>query len=391
MARPRVAIISTVSRPNSHADVIATRLIKGYEFQGARVEPRVEVVSLYLEQTPDNDMGVAIVDAHNIPRFPTVAEAITCGGRGVNVDGVVIIGEHGEYESNEFEQKLYPRRRLFDAAVGTMVGAGRTVPVFNDKHLSWAFSDARAMYDTAQRLGIPFLAGSTVPLAWRLPRGTEWPLGEPMTEIVAVGYGPVESYGFHILEGLQVHAERRAGGEQGVVAVQAFRGEDALQAVRDGTVNADLLDAALGAFHLDPAEHEQAKLSVQEMFVVEYADGLRAAAVNCGGVITNFSAAAVGPNHEMACQMPLQGFPFGHFIYLVRQIESLVLNGVAPYPIERTLLTTGILDAAMHSRQADGTRLSTPELAIAYQPAPSVPDTAVFDPVPEPTANVTES
>jgi hypothetical protein len=358
-------------------------LIKGYEFRGAHIQPRVEVVSMYIEQFPDNDMGVAITDELGIPRFPTVAEAIAVGTSGVNVDGVIIVGEHGEYEENEFEQKLYPRRRLFDAAVSTMIGAGKTVPIFNDKHLAWAFGDARAIYDTAQRLKIPFLAGSTVPLAWRIPQGTEWPLGEPMTEIIAAGYGPTESYGFHILEGLQVHAERRAGGESGVVAVQALSGDAALRAVADGTVNPVLLDRVLRTFDLDEAGLEQAKRSIKDVFLIEYADGLRATMVNCEEPIRNFAAAAIGPGQEMACQMSLQDFPFPHFIYLVRQIESMILNGVAPYPIERTLLTTGMLDAAMHSRHAGGVRLETPELAISYQPASQIPDTAVFDPLPE--------
>ncbi len=383
MARPKVAVITTVYRPGSHADVIATRLIKGYEFQGAHVEPRVEVVSMYLEQVPENDMGIAITDEYNIPRFPTVAEAITVGRSGVNVDGVVIIGEHGEYEYNEFEQKLYPRRRLFDAAVSTMIGGGKTVPIFNDKHLAQTFSDAKAMYDTAQRLNIPFLAGSTVPLAWRIPTGTEWPLGEPMTEAVLAGFGPTEIYGFHNLEGLQVHAERRANGERGVVAVQAFTGDAASRAVDNGTVNADLLDKALRTFDLDPDLRDQARQSVKDVFIVEYADGLRAAVVNCDDIVKNFGIAAKGPNHEMACQMYLEGFPHGHFIFLVRQIESMILNGVSPYPIERTLLTTGILDAAMHSRRAEGARRETPELGIVYQPAAHIPDTGVFDPLPE--------
>jgi hypothetical protein len=391
MTRPKIAVITTVYFPDSHADVIATRLIKGYEFQGEHVDPRIDVVSMYLEQIAENDMGVAITDEYNVPRYPTVGEAITCGGSGIAVDGVVIIGEHGDFEYNEFEQKLYPRRRLFDAAVATMIGAGKTIPIFNDKHLSWAFSDARAMYDTAQRLGIPFLAGSTIPLAWRIPTGTEWPFGAPMAEIVIAGYGPTEVYGFHILEGLQVHAERRAGGEHGVVAVQALTGDAAVAAVRDGTVNADLLDKALGTFDITDAEREQAKQSAKDVFLVEYADGLRAAVVNCDAVIRNFGCAAKGPNHDMACQIWLQGYPHGHFIFLTRQIESMILNGVSPYPIERTYLTTGILDAAMRSRHDGGTRRDTPELAISYQFPEHVPDTGVHDPLPEPVAVTTES
>jgi hypothetical protein len=381
MSRPKVAVITTIYFPASHADVIASRLIQGYEWQGQHVEPRVEVASIYLEQTRDDDMGVELIERFGIPRYETVAEAIACGTSGVNVDGVVIIGEHGDFELNEFEQKLYPRRRLFDAAVGAMIGAGRFVPIFNDKHLSWSWTDAHAMYTTAQRLGIPLLAGSTIPLAWRVPTGTDWPLGEPMDEIVVVGYGPTEIYGFHNLEGLQVFAERRRGGETGVVAVRALTGEDAVRAVNDGTVNADLLDRALGAFDLDAADRERAKQSAKDVFLVEYADGLRAAVVNCDDVIHNWGIAARGPAHEMTCQIWLQGHPHGHFIFMVRQIESMLANGAAPYPIERTLLTTGVLDAAMRSRHDGGERRETPELAIAYQPVDRVPDTGVHEPL----------
>jgi hypothetical protein len=386
MSHPRVAVITTAYFPDSHADVVATRLIKGYEWNGEHVDSRVEVVSFYLEQIDERDIGVAITDEHNIPRYPTVAEAISRGGTGVNVDGVIIIGEHGEFEYNEFEQKLYPRRRLFDAAVSTMVGAGRFVPIFNDKHLAWSFTDAHAMYTTAKRLGIPFLAGSTVPLAWRVPTAAEWPMGAEMTDIVTVAYGPTEVYGFHILEGMQVHAERRNGGETGVRAVRGLTGEAAKAAIADGTVDPDLLEKALQAFNLSDDEREQARRSVKDVFIVDYADGLRGAVVNCDEVLQNFAAAAKGPDAEMACQMALQGHPYPHFIYLTRHAETLMLDGKPAYPVERTYLTTGILDAAMRSRHDGGVRRDTPELSIAYDVPERIPDTAVYDPLPEPVA-----
>jgi len=382
MSRPRVAVITTIYFADSHADVIASRLMRGYGFNGQHTEPRVEVVSICIEQVDDKDIGVEIAERCNVPRFSTVAEAITLGGSGFNVDGVVIIGEHGDFEYNEYEQKLYPRRRLFDAAVATMIGAGTFVPIFNDKHLAWSFSDAIAMYDTARRFDIPLLAGSTVPLAWRIPTGTEWPHGAEMREIVVAGYGPTEIYGFHNLEALQVHAERRKGAEVGVVAVRALSGEDAVRAIDDGLVNQKLLDNALRSFDLDDADREQARRSAKDVFLIDYADGLRAAVVNCDDVIKNWGIAATGPSHDMACQIWLQGYPHGHFIFLVRQIEAMILSGASPYPVERTLLTTGMLDAAMRSRHDSGERRETPELAISYTPADYVSDTGVFDPLP---------
>ena len=383
LTRPKVAMIVTTYFAKSHADVIGTRLIEGYEFAGQTIDSRVEVVSLYLEQLGDSwdegvrpDIGQEIIQRNGIPRFPTVAEAIGLGKPGVHVDGVVIIGEHGDYEYNEFAQKLYPRRRLFDAAVSTMISAGRTVPIFCDKHLAWSFADAEAMLDTAERLTIPVLAGSSVPLSWRLPQGAQWPLGEPIEEAVGVGYGPSEVYGFHILEGLQSVIERRSGAETGVRSVRALTGAAAVDACRSGLVSGPLLDQALDTFDLNADEKGRAVESVKDVFLVEYVDGLRAAVVNCDQVVGNFAVAARGLGLDLACQLWLQGEPHSHFIFLVRQIEALMLSGEAPYPVERTLLTTGVLEAAMRSRVDQHLR-ETPQLAISYSPAVSVADTGL--------------
>lgn len=400
MTRPKIALIVTTYFHASHADVAGTRLIEGYPWQGQHIDSRVEVVSMYLEQLGDHprpagdpvgsngsrpDIGIEISDRAGIPRYPTVAEAIGCGRGGVAVDGVVIIGEHGDYEYNEFGQKLYPRRRLFDAAVATMISAGTFVPIFNDKHLAWSFADARAMYDTAHRLGIPLLAGSSIPVAWRIPTGAQWPFGAAMTDIVVIGYGPLEIYGFHNLEALQVLAERRAGGEAGVVSVRGLSGADAATALTDGTVDRQLFDRALAAFDLDDAARVAARNAPQDVFVIEYVDGLRAAVVNCQGSLQGFAAAAAGPENELTCRMWLQGAPeHGHFIFLVRQMESLIIAGEPAYPVERTLLTTGILDAALHSRHDGGTTRSTPELQIAYTPVDHIADTGIDLPLPEP-------
>lgn len=90
-SRPRIAVVVTEFAPHTHADVIVSRLIKGYHWKGEQVAPRVEVASLYLDQKPSHDIGVAMANEHGIPIFDTIGEALTLGGQGINVDGVVLV------------------------------------------------------------------------------------------------------------------------------------------------------------------------------------------------------------------------------------------------------------------------------------------------------------
>ena len=62
--------------------------------------------------------------------------------------------------------------------------------------------------------------------------------------------------------------------------------------------------------------------------------------------------------------------PFGHFGHLVRAVERMVATGKSSYPVERSLLTTGMLAALLQSRSEGGTTIATPHLAeIRYQAA----------------------
>ena len=61
--------------------------------------------------------------------------------------------------------------------------------------------------------------------------------------------------------------------------------------------------------------------------------------------------------------------PFGHFTFLVEGIERMMHTGQPTWPVERTLLSTGMLDALLTSKLRGGVRLETPHLQIAYQPA----------------------
>jgi hypothetical protein len=380
-----VAACVTAYWTPAHADVIVTKLLKGYDLFGEWTTPRIKVASLYMDQTPENDIGHALAKEHGVPVFESIPEALGVGKPGVNVDGVILIGEHGEYGFNELGQEVYPRRRFFEAAFATMYAANRFVPVFNDKHLAYLFEDAEWMVNTAKRFNIPMLAGSTLPLAWREP-ALQWPLGvEGVSDALVVAYGPIERYGYHALEALQCMVERRAGGETGVKSIQCLEGAAVWEAGREGRWSQELFDAALTTIPGTETVDAERDTPNPIAFLIEYNDGLRGTMILLDEVIVLFGFAARRGDEIDACLFFLQDEPpYGHFTFLVRQIESMVMSGQSPYPIERTLLTTGMTDYAMRSRHQGHGKLETPMLDIAYTAAETVNDWGLGKPLPWP-------
>lgn len=393
--KPRIAVILTTYFRGSHSDVVVGRLLDGYCIAGVEQEPQVEVVAGYLEllgdpyggEDPRHDIGVEKFRAHGIPLFDSVAEAIGVGGHGVAVDAVLVIGEHGGYEENVYGQRLYPRKRLVDATLSTMWAAGQFVPVFTDKQLAWRTRDAQQMVDDCRRFGVPLMAGSSIPLAWRTGDAA-WPLDEPMEASVVVAFGTADVYGPHLLELSQSFAERRRGRETGVARVAALSGAQARDAIATGQMDRELYRQALEVLDLDQQARERIDVAGIDVFEVTYRDGLRSWIVIHDG-LNRFGVAARGPHANTVTRVWAQRGPgFEHFSYLVRNIEQFFRTGVSPWPIERVLLTTGILDAAMRSRYASGSSgspspIDTPELDVQYETIGSQTFHAHDVPVPE--------
>jgi hypothetical protein len=216
-------------------------------------------------------------------------------------------------------------------------------------------------------LNIPLLAGSTLPLCWRRPF-LEHELHSPIEEALSIGYGGVESYGFHALETLQCMVERRQGGETGVAAVQCLEGEAVWEAGRESRWSRELAEAACAAIEETPDSEMDASGVSPAAFLIEYRDGLRAAVLMLNGYVHDFAYAARVGDEVQATEFYLQrDFPHGHFNFLCLNFEDMVLSGTPPYPAERTLLTTGIMDAVMISRHNGHTRVETPHLGISYR------------------------
>lgn len=364
-APKRIAAIITEFRPNSHAEVILGKYFEGYNRDFKEPYPRSKIVSLFTEQVPKNDGSREFSKKYNVPIFRTVVDALTLGGDDLAVDGVILIGEHGDYAYNDKEQKLYPRFEMFLKITDVFRQYKKSVPVFNDKHLSWSWKQSKRMVDISRELHFPMFAGSSVPVAFRTP-ALDSPYGVSQKHAVAISYSGLDIYGFHLLEALQCVVERRKGGETGVRAVQCLENQDCWDYIEENEWVKRLFNEALSNSNTRK-EGEMTKLVKKPtVFVVHYNDGLQAAAFLMTGMVEDFTVAVdvVGQVEPYSVLMDLQkGRPHHHFSCLVKNIEKLFETGEPPYPVERTMLTSGILDYELESRIQGYKKLNTHPLA----------------------------
>lgn len=384
--RKRLAVVTTLWNYRSHAWHMAERFLVGYPLRGKWHRPPLEVVSAYVDQTPDGDLSRKRSEEFGFKIYPTVAEAVCCGGDKLAVDAVLLIGEHGNYPINEIGQKQYPRYQLFKQIVEVYKRDGRTAPIFNDKHLSWKFEWAKEMVDTSRAMKFPFLAGSSLPVTWRMP-AIDLPYGAEVDEVLCVAHGATDVYDFHALEALQSFVERRRGGETGVKSMHALRGDSVWKAMQAGSWTGGgwdpvLFEACLSRSHTlqQPESYshryptpEQIRAWVKEpvAYRFEYIDGLKATMLLMNGLTSDFLVAARVKGQAEPLSTLYHLPPNPNVVYsaaLMSQAEKMFVTGTAPYPVERTLLTSGLVQAGLQSLAAGQIRQETPHLAVRYQP-----------------------
>ncbi len=381
--KPRVAFIGTEVRTHSHAQHFLDRHAMGYTWQGRWQEPRVEIVSVYIDQSPERDLTDERVRRYGLNRVPTLEDALTLGGSKLAVDGVIVIGEHGDYPVNEKGQRRYPRYEWFKRVVKIFEESGRSVPVFNDKHLSTVWEECVEMVDDSRRLEFPFLAGSSLPVTRRMP-AIDMPWGAALRESVCVAYGGVDSYDFHAWETAQCMSERRAGGECGIRQVHALKGDRLWQrlAQDDCQTTRKLIVSALTRSHNLPVQtgFPVAPVSMPWLqdtmpdtigFLAEHRDGFRTTVLltdiqdfNYAGMLDDGSIVSC----QMYLPMPGHGSTTADFFNpLARHIETMMIERRAPYPVERTLLTSGMVIGGVDSLFAGQKPIATPQMAVRYQ------------------------
>lgn len=362
--RPRIALLGTEVRTHSHAQHFIDRFLLGYTWQGRWHRPDVDLVSLYIDQFPEADLARDTARRFQVPIYPSIADALTLGTSRLAVDGVVIIAEHGKYPRNEKGQTLYPRYKFFKEVVKVFEASGRSVPVFNDKHLSTDWHECVEMVEDSRRLKFPFLAGSSLPVTRRMP-AIDLPHGTPLAESVCAGYGGMDSYDFHGLETAQCMSERRKGGEAGIKRLLALRGSRMWEHAAERETTRRLLVAALTRSHNLPVKNgyptdaitfEWARATFPDgwAYFIDHVDGFRTTLFMLNIRDFNYAGLHARTGEIISCQMylpmPTHGSTTADFFNpLVHHIERMIIGKRAPYPIERTLLTSGMTLAGVES------------------------------------------
>ena len=365
----KIAAITTTYFFRSHADDVITRELEGYWLCEDFHPSPVRIVSLYLDQTHPADVGVKLSRAYGFPRKASIADALTLGTGKLAVDGVLMVAEHGDYPFNEKQQQLYPRFEFFSQIVDVFRKSGRSVPVYSDKHFSYDWTKAKRMYDWSHELNFPLMAGSSVSVTFRRPE-LDFPLDTELEGALAVGNGCVTDGGvFHNLEVLQCLAERRKGGETGVRAVHHLEGDQVWRAAEQGLWSKDLMYAALKRAERPGKVARPEDVKGPVLCIVEYNDGFRGGALMLPGLVNEYLA-AVKIKGRPEIQSTLLYVPpqnSNNFSMLVNGINQMLTTGTRPYPVERTLLTTGALSFLMESGYRGHKRLETPMLKIQYR------------------------
>lgn len=355
----RVAAIVTEYRYNSHAEVIIGRLLGNLDYR-----PRIEVASLYTDQVPDNDMSRAEASRCGIPIAETIAGAIDAAVAGGGLHGVVIIGEHGKYPVDGLGVMQYPRRRMLAEVLDALGRHGLVVPIFSDKHFSYAIDNTVWMYRQLRQRGIPFMGGSSIPHVRQEPAIPGGMLQE-MAHLLVTSHSTLdEAYGYHGVELMQSLAEQRSGGRAGVRTVHALRGAEVWSYLDQNAHIGELAQAAYRLHGEDGASFYSSRRSATDLLVVvTYADGFVGHMLQQNIPVEQWGFAVETRSGQLGaaiCRSDTDR-PFAHFATLTALLETFIEQGGELFPAERILFSSGITNYMMESLR-QGRSLETPEL-----------------------------
>ena len=105
---------------------------------------------------------------------------------------------------------------------------------------------------------------------------------------------------------------------------------------------------------------------------IEYADGTRSTMLLMNGLVQDFTFAAKLKGQAEPLSTLFHLPPNPNVVYsaaLMNAAETMFMTGQAPDPVERTLLTSGMVEAGLKSLAGGQKRTETPHLAVRYTPS----------------------
>jgi hypothetical protein len=380
----KVAVITTTFSIGSVAERLTTRLLEGYWIGNNFHESQCDVASLCVARMESTDLGRRISEAYDLALVPTIAEALMLGESSLAVDGILLVGEDADRNTDSASLKHDSRFRFFQQIVDVFERTRRTVPVFCAGYMAGSWSEAKQMVQWSREMKFPLMAGTSAPVTFRRPdldyplatnfddaplgdrAHHSFPFGVDFNEALVIcpeGFGSV----FCGLEILQAFLERRRTGETGIRSIECLLNDSVWRAADEGRWSKELMQAATarserrGRGRPEDIEHPA-------VYLIEHNDGTRSAILSLAEMTTEYLAAfRLQGRHEIdstLCYTPVESG--NDFSILVKGFSQMLSTGMSPYPIERNLLTTGALLQLAESKLENGGRIETPMLKVDY-------------------------
>ena len=360
----------------SPAQQLLDRFLIGYPRDGVLRRFEGTQVSAYLAVSIESNFGERPKE-FDLDVAHTVEEAVA------DADAVVIVSRRPGAQANEAFLKIALERAPEGAAC------------FVHGALANSLTTARTLAATAAARRIALVAGTPLSVTWRLPP-VELPAGTPLTEaLIVVQVNPqaiqatppsppatLAGAELHALDGLLPVIERRRGGESGIRTVRFLEGKELWRAGQKGLWSWPLLAAALSRSHtpqgdpvLDGRTQDLVGLGLVPKlarnprgWLLEHRDGLRSTILVLDGVVADFNFAVRAKNGEIVSAQLFRAPPPAehHFNRLAAVMEDFFRSGKSPWPIERNLLSAGLLETFAKPSSLSGRRVETSELGIAY-------------------------
>jgi hypothetical protein len=371
---PKIAFLFEEFGVPSPSQQLLDRFLMGYPRDGALHPPAVGSFVAYLP--PTNDGGLERRKAEfNLEGASTVEEALA------GAEAVVLVPRGSGATAND---------RFVEIAVER---APEGAAIFAHGALTSTLDRGHSVVKQAAARRIALASGTPLAVTWRLP-ALEIPLETPLTEALIVvqksplqpgPYGTLAGAELCALDGLLPLVERRRGGESGVRSIQLLEGDAVWKGGDRKAWSWPLLAAALSRSHTpqgDPVRDGRTqdlaglglvpKLAKNpQAWLVEHRDGFRSAILVLDGVIADFNVALrSGDSRIVSAQLFRAPAPADQqFSLLAATVETFFTSRKAPWPVERSLLTAGLLEAFRNPVTRTGKPLVTPHLDLAYRVA----------------------